>query len=113
MVYTDAGEDLIASCPKCGYAANVEKAISRLEPVNEMEPTGDGAPELVHTPGCAAISDVAAFFNISPASDIKCVAYMILKRGTGTKDSKDTWHGVAAFLRGDHQVNETKLLGSV
>ncbi len=37
MVYTDAGEDLIASCPVCGYAANTEKATSRLEPVTEME----------------------------------------------------------------------------
>jgi prolyl-tRNA synthetase len=115
MVYTDAGEDLIASCPACGYAANVEKAISRLEPVTEMEPTGDGMPELVHTPGCAAIADVAAFFKISPASDIKCVAYMVMKRGVGDAKSgpKDTWHGVAAFLRGDHQVNETKLLGAL
>jgi prolyl-tRNA synthetase len=115
MVYTDAGEDLIASCPACGYAANVEKAISRLEPVTEMEPTGDGTPELVYTPGCAAISDVAAFFKISPASDIKCVAYMVMKRvvGDAKSGSKDTWHGVAAFLRGDHQVNETKLLGAL
>ena len=111
MVYTDAGEDLIASCPVCGYAANLEKATSRMEPVTEMDPTGDGAPELVITPGCAAIADVAAFFKISPASDIKCVAYMALKRGIGS--TKDTWHGVAAFLRGDHQVNETKLLGAI
>jgi prolyl-tRNA synthetase len=111
MVYTEAGEDLIASCPVCGYAANLEKATSRLEAVPEMEATGDGNPSLVHTPGCAAISDVAAFFKISPASDIKCVAYMALKRGApGTKDS---WHGVAVFLRGDHQVNETKLLGAI
>ena len=116
MVYTDAGEDLIASCPSCGYAANVEKAVSRLESVSEMEATGDGMPELVHTPGCAAIADVAAFFKISPASDIKCVAYMVLKRGKADQkatESKDTWHGVAAFLRGDHQVNETKLLSVV
>ncbi len=111
MVYTDAGEDLIASCPVCGYAANLEKATSLLDPVVEMETTGDGTPELVETPGCAAISDVAEFFKISPASDIKCVAYMALKRGTRGKP--DTWHGVAAFLRGDHQVNETKLLGAV
>ena len=110
MVYTEAGEDLIASCPGCGYAANLEKAISRLDAVVEMEPTGDGTPELVHTPGCAAIADVAEFFKISPASDIKCVAYMALKRGA--KGKPDTWHGVAAFLRGDHQVNETKLLGA-
>jgi prolyl-tRNA synthetase len=115
MVYTDAGEDLIASCPTCGYAANVEKAISRLEPVTEMESTGDGTPELVHTPGCAAISDVAAFFKISPASDIKCVAYMVMKRShdDAKSGSKESWHGVASFLRGDHQVNETKLLGAV
>jgi prolyl-tRNA synthetase len=111
MVYTDAGEDLIASCPVCGYAANLEKATSRLEAVAEMEPTGDGNPELVLTPGCAAISDVAEFFKISPASDIKCVAYMALKRGA--KGNAGTWHGVATFLRGDHQVNETKLLGEI
>jgi prolyl-tRNA synthetase len=111
MVYTDAGEDLIVSCPACGYAANLDKAMSQLDPVVEMEPTGDGKPELVHTPSCAAIADVAAFFNISPASDIKCVAYMALKRGMGGK--KDAWHGVAAFLRGDHQVNETKMAGAL
>jgi prolyl-tRNA synthetase len=102
MVYTDAGEDLIASCPVCGYAANLEKATSRLEPVVEMESTGDGTPELVYTPGCGAISDVAEFFKISPASDIKCVAYMALFRD---------WQPVVVFLRGDHEVNETKLLG--
>jgi prolyl-tRNA synthetase len=111
MVYTDAGEDLIASCPVCGYAANTEKATSVLEAVTEMTPTGDGLPELVHTPGCAAISDVAEFFKISPASDIKCVAYMALKRGG--KGLPDAWHGLAAFLRGDHQVNETKLMSAV
>ena len=108
MVYTDAGEDLIASCPICGYAANVEKATSRLEPVVEMAPTGDGTPELVFTPGLGAIADVAKFFQIAPASDIKCVAYMALRRGSGAV--ADSWHGVAAFLRGDHQVNETRLM---
>jgi prolyl-tRNA synthetase len=111
MVSTDAGEDLIASCPVCGYAANLEKAVSRLDPLVEMAATGDGKPELVLTPNCGAIADVAAFFKISPASDIKCVAYMALKRGG--KGEIDTWHGVAVFLRGDHQVNETKLLGAI
>ena len=111
MVYTEAGEDLIASCPVCGYAANTEKAVSLLDPVTEMEPTGDGMPEEVYTPGCAAISDVAEFFKISPASDIKCVAYMALVRGA--KGKLDAWHGLAAFLRGDHQVNETKLMAAV
>jgi prolyl-tRNA synthetase len=115
MVYTEAGEDLIASCPVCGYAANLEKATSLLAVVEEMEPTGNGTPELVYTPGCAAIVDVAEFFKISPASDIKCVAYMALKRGAMEKGGakQDTWHGVATFLRGDHQVNETKLLGAL
>ena len=109
MVYTDAGEDLIASCPVCGYAANVEKATSLLAPVTELEPTGDGKPELVHTPNCATIAEVAAFFKMSESSDIKCVAYMAMKHGAVGKP--ETWRGVAAFLRGDHQVNETKLLG--
>src|ERR1700757_1052582 len=76
MVYTDAGEDLIVSCPKCDYAANLEKAVSQPLPVTELDPTGDGKPELVSTPGIANIADVARFFNISEAQDIKCVAYM-------------------------------------
>ncbi|HVZ83317.1 MAG TPA: His/Gly/Thr/Pro-type tRNA ligase C-terminal domain-containing protein, partial [Terracidiphilus sp.] len=58
-----------------------------------------------------AIADIAAFLKMSPANDIKCVAYMALKRGAGKE--KDSWHGVAAFLRGDHQINETKLLGAL
>ena len=110
MVYTEAGEDLIASCPVCGYAANLEKATSLLAPVTELEPTGDGTPELIHTPGQGAIADICEFLQMQPANDIKCVAYMALKPGPA---GKDTWHGVAAFLRGDHQVNETKLLGAV
>src|SRR5271167_2371004 len=108
MVYTEAGEDLIASSAS-GYAANLEKATSQLPPVTEMEPTGDGLPELVHTPGKAAIAAVAEFFNISPASDIKTVAYMGQKRdGTG----KIVEVPVIAFLRGDHFVNETKLMAA-
>jgi len=106
MVYTDAGEDLIASCAVCGYASNMEKATSRLAEMNELEPTGDGMPELVYTPGKASIADVAEFFKISPAQDIKCVAYM----GTrNLRDGKKVEVPVIAFLRGDHMVNETKL----
>ena len=107
MVYTDAGEDLIVSCRKCDYAANLEKATSRLEPMTELAPTGDGKPELVHTPGKASIADVAEFFQISPAQDIKTVAYMAEVRD----GKKSTWEPVVAFLRGDHSVNETKLAG--
>jgi prolyl-tRNA synthetase len=110
MVYTDAGEDLIASCAACGYAANMEKATSLLAPVTEMAPTGDGTPELVSTPGQAAIVDVTKFFNIESSSDIKCVAYMATVPAK-TADGKSTLQPVVAFLRGDHFVNETKLLG--
>jgi prolyl-tRNA synthetase len=109
MVYTDAGEDLIASCAACDYAANIEKATSRLAPVKEMNPTGDGRPELVSTPGQAAIVDVTKFFDIEASSDIKCVAYMATIPDK-TKDGKSTLQPVVAFLRGDHFVNETKLL---
>ncbi len=116
MVYTDAGEDLIASCAACGYAANLEKATSRLAPVNDMAPTGDGQVEIVHTPGQAAIADVTKFFNIESSSDIKCVAYMA-KVPQSASDAKkpspevqSAWQPAAAFLRGDHFVNETKLL---
>jgi prolyl-tRNA synthetase len=107
MVYTEAGEDLIVSCAESGYAANLEKATSQLLPVVEMEPTADGMPELVHTPGKAAIADVAEFFKISPASDIKCVAYMGQTRDAAGKTMEVP---VIAFLRGDHFVNETKLM---
>ena len=107
MVYTDAGEDLIASCAVCGYAANMEKATSKLAVVTELEPTGDGLPELVDTPGKASIADVAAFFGILPAQDIKCVAYMGTRNVAGDKKVE---FPVAAFLRGDHMVNETKLM---
>jgi len=111
MVYTDAGEDLIASCPVCGYAANTEKAVSRLDPLVELEATGDDTPELILTPGMGAIADISAFLKMNPSSDIKCVAYMALKPGATGKPA--SWHGVAAFLRGDHQVNETKLMGAI
>jgi prolyl-tRNA synthetase len=109
MVYTDAGEDLIASCAACGYAANIDKATSRLAPVKEMAATGDGTPELVSTPGQAAIVDVTKFFDIEPSSDTKCVAYMATVPASTARD-KSTLQPVVAFLRGDHFVNETKLL---
>jgi prolyl-tRNA synthetase len=111
MCYTDAGEDLIASCPVCGYAANTEKATSKLAPVVELEPTGDGKPDPIHTPGMGAIADIAAFLKMSPANDIKCVAMMALKHGD--KECPDFWIPVVVYLRGDHQVNETKLLSII
>jgi prolyl-tRNA synthetase len=51
MVRTSAGEDLVVSCDKCGYAANLEKATSKLRPVDDLPSEGDGKPLEVHTPG--------------------------------------------------------------
>ncbi|SFS09797.1 prolyl-tRNA synthetase [Granulicella pectinivorans] len=103
MVYTEAGEDLIASSPS-GYAANLEKAVSVLAPVEDLPATGDGMPELVFTPGKGAIADICEFLGILPSQDIKCVAFMGIPSKAG-----DPLRPIAAFLRGDHQVNETKL----
>ncbi len=116
MVYTEAGEDLIASSPS-GYAANLEKATSILAPVEDLAPTGDGLPELVYTPGQAAIADVTDFFGIQPSQDIKCVAFMgstttalgALGQTASSSDLGPSLRPIVAFLRGDHMVNETKL----
>ncbi|MGP8092926.1 MAG: proline--tRNA ligase [Candidatus Sulfotelmatobacter sp.] len=111
MVRTPAGEDRIVSCDGCNYAANLEKATSRLDAVEDLKPEGDGKPLLVYTPGKGAIADVAEFLKVSPKQDIKAVAYMALK--TSDDGSKKLEQPVVAFLRGDHTVSETKLLGLV
>jgi prolyl-tRNA synthetase len=109
MVYTEAGEDWIASSPDGKYAANIEKATSKLPPVEDLAPAGDGMPELIHTPGKGAIADICEFLGIAASQDIKCVAYMGQIPGPeGSTQEKP----VIAFLRGDHQVNETKLAGA-
>src|SRR3954465_493568 len=58
MVYSDAGEDFVVSCPQCRYAANLEKATSRLDEVEDYAPVGEGKPVEVHTPGMKTIEDV-------------------------------------------------------
>ena len=106
MVYTEAGEDLIASSAS-GYAANLEKATSRPSTVEDLSPTGDGMPERVHTPGFRTIDEVGAFLGTHPQHQIKTMAYTALM----PKDSKvGLQRPVAVFLRGDHNVNEAKLL---
>jgi prolyl-tRNA synthetase len=108
MVRTPAGEDLVVSCESCNYAANLEKATSKLAPVTDLSPEGDGKPFEVHTPGKGAIADVAEFLKISPQQDIKAVAYMA--KQSATDGSRGLEIPVGVFLRGDHTVNETKLL---
>jgi prolyl-tRNA synthetase len=109
MVYTDAGEDLIASSAS-GYAANVEKATSRLVAVEDLPATGDGKPELVHTPGQKTIEEVGAFLGVKPVHQMKTMAYMASYFDASGKKSDEH---VVVFLRGDHSVNETKLLSAL
>src|SRR3989441_11044877 len=77
---TDAGEDLIASCSNCGYAANVEKATSRLA-VMEDE-AGPDAPEEFPTPGVRTIEDLTRTPYLVPAAGpIKSPVYMTADPG--------------------------------
>src|SRR6476619_202454 len=63
---TDAGEDLIVSCANCGYAANLEKATSRLAPVKDL--VGPEAPEEFPTPGVRTIEDLTTFHGGADAN---------------------------------------------
>ncbi|WP_263383414.1 proline--tRNA ligase [Granulicella arctica] len=106
MVYTEAGEDLIASSTS-GYAANLEKATSRPFVIEDLAPSGDGTPELVHTPGFRTIDEVSAFLQSAPQHQIKTMAFTAIM----PSDSKiGAERSVVVFLRGDHTVNEAKLL---
>ena len=111
MVRTPAGEDLVVSCEKCNYAANMEKATSRLAPVEDLKPEGDGAPLEVHTPGQKTIEDVARFLGVSPTHMLKTLAMMVV--GEDVKTSKTEQRALVLLLRGDHQMNEAKLSTAV
>ncbi|HEX7425021.1 MAG TPA: proline--tRNA ligase, partial [Terriglobales bacterium] len=116
MVRTPAGEDLIVSCEKCTYAANMEKATSKLAPVEDLKSEGNGQPLEVHTPGQKTIEDVARFLGVSPTHMIKTLALMITEEETplGTKTpGKARARAVVLLLRGDHQMNEAKLSTAV
>src|SRR5437667_1773547 len=107
MVYTPAGEEQVGSCANCKYAANLEKATSKLEPVQDLAPEGDGKPLEVHTPGQKTIEDVARFLGVSPKNKIKTLALMIDSKDE--KSGKATSRAVVVLMRGDHQLSEAKL----
>jgi len=111
MVRTPAGEDQVVSCEKCDYAANMEKATSKLAAVADLVPEGDGKPLEVYTPGQKTIEDVARFLGVSPVNKIKTLALAIDETDPKTKKTKPTW--VILLLRGDHQMNEAKLSAAV
>ena len=96
MVASDAGEDLVVNCPACGYAANLEKAISVHAAPAIADPEGDTAPEEFHTPGRKTIAEVAEFTHLPETSQMKSLVMVA--------DGKP----VLALLRGDHQLSETK-----
>src|SRR6202142_177486 len=111
MVRTPAGEDLVVSCEKCNYAANMEKATSKLAPVEDLKTEGDGTPLEVHTPGQKTIEDVARFLGVSPKNKIKTLAMMITE--VDKKSGKASQQPVVLLMRGDHQMNEAKLSTAV
>lgn len=96
MVYSDAGEDWIATCSNCDYAANTEKATSRLTQISdEQDPE---RPEEFPTPGVRTIEDLAKFKGGAAADrQIKTLVYIA------------DGNPVLALMRGDHALNETKL----
>ncbi len=97
MVASEAGEDFVAVCPGCGYAANLEKAVSAPAAPAAADPAGDLAPEEFHTPGRKTIAEVAAFTGLPETSQMKSLVVVA--------DGKP----VLLMLRGDHQLSETKL----
>ena len=100
MVPSDAGEDWVASCSACGYAANVEKATSALPEIEDA--AGPAEPERFATPGQRSIEDLAAFEGGAPAErQIKTLVYML--DGTPT----------LLLLRGDHPLSKQKLMDAI
>jgi prolyl-tRNA synthetase len=100
LAISPAGEDTLAICPNCGYAANLEVAISSQQSaVSSQQSTNELATaEEVATPNCATIADVAAFMGVPTSATAKAVFFDTPERGL-----------VFAVIRGDLEVNEEKL----
>ena len=94
MVRADSGEDKTVICAGCGYGANIEKAVSYLEPLADED--GPEQPEKFATPGIRTIAELASSGHLAH-NQIKTMVYVI--------DGQIT----LALLRGDHQLNEQKL----
>ncbi|HEU4965108.1 MAG TPA: proline--tRNA ligase [Bacilli bacterium] len=98
MVMADVGEDTIAVCSKCDYAANLEKAEAGEYPAAGLAPS-DEAPayERIHTPNVKTIDQLVEHLGIEAAGFFKTLIYLV--------DEKP----VAVVLRGDHEANEVKI----
>lgn len=95
MLLSDIGEDTIAICPTCGYRANMEAADVV---VNNAESTAQPL-EKIYTPDCKTIDDLTKSLNTDALSFGKAVVYQ--------RNADDSY--VVVFIRGDLDVNETKL----
>jgi prolyl-tRNA synthetase len=96
MVRTDAGEDLVAACPKCRYAANTETATSRLEAVEDQQ--GPAALEKFATPGVVTIEALQRQpYGVGARRQLKTLVYVA------------DGNLVLAVVRGDQDLNEAKL----
>ncbi len=98
MCPSAAGEDLVARCPNCGYAANLEKAISALPPITDPAAEPDGAPARLDTPGVRTIEDLATDYGLAADRQVKTLVYVL--------DGKLT----LVLLRGDHPLSDQKLV---
>ena len=107
MVYAEAGEDLIASCPACNYAANIDKATSRLAAGRRL-----ARRRLLRnwcTPrDSAPLKHVGAFLQMEPAHQIKTMAYMALT-SAAKAGAPEVASPVVVFLRGDHTSTRPSL----
>ena len=97
VVLAESGEDAVASCDSCDYAANVEKAVARSRRYPPVERENFLPVERVATPGKKSVEDVAAFLGVKPEKLVKTLIFLA--------DGK----AVAALVRGDHELNEVKL----
>lgn len=95
MVLADTGEDVIAACESCVYAANLEKAQTRFE-ASAVHATAE-ALEIRSTPGKKSVEDVASFLKITPAQMIKSLIYKV----------DDSY--VMVCVAGNREVNDIKL----
>ena len=99
MAACAAGEDTIVTSDKNNYAANVEKAEIGERPFT-FDAAATGELEKVHTPGLPGIEDVGKFMKVKPKNMLKTLVF----QATG---GKIEW--IVAVVRGDHDVNESKL----
>lgn len=107
MAACSAGEDVLVTSDKGNYAANVEKAeIGRRESTFGGDPTG--ALEKVHTPHLPGIEDVSRFMKVKPKNMLKTLVFRTANAGP-TLESGVNPRWVVAVVRGDHEVNESKL----